>query len=252
MKFENKVALVTGASSGIGKATAIAFAKQGARVVLADVATEAGRQAAAEIESSLGVPALFVPCDVSKAADVEQLVRAAVDRFGRLDFAFNNAGIEGLPTATEECTEESWNRLIDINLKGVWLCMKHELPLMVRQGEGAIVNCSSIAGVVGFPMVAAYTASKHGVIGLTKAAALEHAKRKIRVNAVCPGVIATPMVDRFTEKAAERETALVSGAPMGRIGRPEEIADAVLWLCGGESSYVTGHALIVDGGWTAQ
>jgi NAD(P)-dependent dehydrogenase (short-subunit alcohol dehydrogenase family) len=252
MKNIEKVALVTGASFGIGKATATAFARDGAKVVLADVSAEAGQRAADEIGKTFDVPTLFVKCDVSKSADVERLMKNALDRFGRIDFAFNNAGIEGIPAPTDECTEENWQRTIDINLKGVWLCMKYEIPIMLKQGEGAIVNCASIAGLIGFPSIPAYTASKHGVIGLTKTAALEYAKKKIRVNAVCPGVIDTPMVERFTGRNAEKSAALASGEPIGRMGQPAEIAEAVTWLCSDRSSFVTGHALVVDGGWTAQ
>jgi len=252
MKNIEKVALVTGASFGIGKATATAFARDGAKVVLADVSAEAGQRAADEIGKTFDVPTLFVKCDVSKSADVERLMKNALDRFGRIDFAFNNAGIEGIPAPTDECTEENWQRTIDINLKGVWLCMKYEIPIMLKQGEGAIVNCASIAGLIGFPSIPAYTASKHGVIGLTKTAALEYAKKKIRVNAVCPGVIDTPMVERFTGQNAEKSAALASGEPIGRMGQPAEIAEAVTWLCSDRSSFVTGHALVVDGGWTAQ
>jgi NAD(P)-dependent dehydrogenase (short-subunit alcohol dehydrogenase family) len=180
------------------------------------------------------------------------MVRAAVEKYGRLDFAFNNAGIEGMLGLTHECQEENWTRVIDINLKGVWLCMKYEIQQMLKQKGGAIVNTSSIAGMIGFPAIPAYTASKHGVIGLTKTAALECAKSNIRINAVCPGVIQTPMIDQHVHGDAQEKEKLVGGEPMGRVGQPEEIASAVLWLCSDSASFVTGHPLVVDGGWLAQ
>lgn len=247
---KKRVALVTGAASGIGKATAWAFAKENYAVMLADVSS--AEDLAAEITKATGAPAVFMRCDVSRTEEVEKLVKTTIARFGGLDAAFNNAGIEGLSAPTTECTEANWQRVIDVNLKGVWLCMKYELAHMLEAGGGAIVNCSSIAGLIGFQNIPAYTASKHGVIGLTQTAALEYATRKIRVNAVCPGVIATPMIDRFTHNDAAQQKALASGEPMGRMGKPEEIADAVVWLCSERSSFITGHSLVVDGGWTAQ
>jgi len=250
-RFAGKVALVTGASSGIGKATALAFAREGADVVIADVLDDGGQGTARAIES-LGRKAMFVHCDVSKDSDVKALFNRISNTFGRLDFAFNNSGIEGQQGFTPDCSEENWNRVIDINLKGVWLCMKYEIPLMLKQGGGAIVNCASIAGVVGFPGIPAYVASKHGVIGLTKTAALEYAKSNLRVNAVCPGVIQTPMIDRFVHGEAQIQKQFTDGEPVGRLGNPEEIASSVTWLCSQESSFVTGHPLVVDGGWVAQ
>jgi NAD(P)-dependent dehydrogenase (short-subunit alcohol dehydrogenase family) len=250
--FENKVALITGASSGIGRATALAFAQEGARIILSDINVEAGEKLAAEIIKKFDKPAIFIKCDVSKGSEVANLIHKSIQHFGRIDYAFNNAGIEGAQAPTAECTEENWDRVINTNLKSVWLCMKQQIPQMLKQGGGSIVNCASIAGVVGFPGIPAYTASKHGIIGLTKAAALEYAKTGIRVNAVCPGVIQTAMIDRFTHgdpKAAEQ---LAAGEPIGRVGKPEEIANAVLWLCSDKASFVTGHPLIVDGGWVAQ
>jgi NAD(P)-dependent dehydrogenase (short-subunit alcohol dehydrogenase family) len=249
--FTDKVALITGASSGIGKATALAFARSGASVGVVDVNAEAGLETMREIER-LGRKSIFVECDVSKEEAVRSAVEATVDVFGRLDCAFNNAGTEGEQAFTADATLENWNRVIDVNLRGVWLCLKYELRQMLRQKAGAIVNCSSIAGRVGFPGIPAYVASKHGVIGLTKTAALEYAKTNIRVNAVCPGVIDTPMIERFAHGEAQARTRLIEGEPIGRVGRPEEVAAAVVWLCSAEASFVTGHALIADGGWTAQ
>ncbi len=250
--WSGKVALVTGASSGIGQSTALEFAKLGANVVLADCQEEAGQKAAQMIAAETGSKAIFVKCDVSKSADVKNLMSETIRVFGRLDCAFNNAGIEGIPAPTADCTEENWDRTIDINLKGVWLCMKEQLPIMIKQGSGSIVNCASIAGVVGFMNVPAYTASKHGIIGLTKTAALEYAKSNIRVNAVCPGVIHTAMVDRFTQGSEENLKLLCAAAPMARPGQPVEIASAVTWLCSSAASFVTGHSLVIDGGWVAQ
>lgn len=247
----NKVALVTGASSGIGKATALAFARDGYSVVLADRDEAAGEAAAREAEA-LGAAAHFVPCDVSREADVANLVAETVSTFGRLDAAFNNAGIEGELAATADCTLENWDRVIGVNLKGVWLCMRAELRQMLQQAEGgAIVNCSSVAGLAGLPTVPAYVASKHGVVGLTRTAALEYATRNIRVNAVCPGAIETPMLERFMQGEQGRQQ-MIATEPVGRIGSPEEIAAAVIWLSGPGASFVTGHALAVDGGWTAR
>ncbi len=250
-EFEGKVALVTGASSGIGRATALAFAREGARVCVADVNEEGGRQTVKLIEKEGGT-AFFVKCDVSKASDVKATVDAVVKKFGRLDFAFNNAGVEGKPALTADCSEENWGKTLDVNLKGVWLCMKNEIPVMVKQGGGVIVNVSSVAGLVGFPGMPAYVASKHGILGLTKTAALEYAKANVRVNAVCPGAIRTPMLERFTAGNPEAEKQITATIPMARVGKPEEIAGAVLWLCSQKASYVTGHALVVDGGMTAQ
>jgi NAD(P)-dependent dehydrogenase (short-subunit alcohol dehydrogenase family) len=250
-QFNGKVAFVTGASNGIGRETALAFARSGAKVVACDVDPKGGESLLMEFKK-LNAEGIFLACDVSKAKDVSEAIQKTLDRFQRLDFAFNNAGIEGQPGSTMDCTEENFDRTIAINLKGVWLCMKAQIPQMLKQGGGAIVNCSSIAGLVGFTGVPAYTASKHGVIGLTKTAALEFAKQNIRVNAVCPGVIQTPMIDRFTHGEAQIREQLVKGEPVGRVGTPDEIAQAVLWLCSEASSFVTGDAMVVDGGWVAQ
>ncbi|MGE4133795.1 MAG: SDR family oxidoreductase [Bdellovibrionales bacterium] len=250
-KMNGKVALVTGAASGIGRATAAAFAKAGAQVALVDINFKLGKEVQETIRNREG-QAEFFECDVSQGAPVELLHKEILKRFGRIDFAFNNAGIEGVPAPTAECSEQNFDRVISVNLKSVWLCMKWQIPQMLKQGGGAIVNCASIAGVVGFPGIPAYVASKHGVLGLTKTAALEYAKQNIRVNAVCPGVIQTPMIDRFVHGEAQARDQLRDGEPVGRIGQPEEIASAVLWLCSNESSFVTGHPLVVDGGWVAQ
>lgn len=249
--FDEKVAIVTGASTGIGRATALAFAREGARGVVADVPVAGGDETVRLIKKA-GGQATFVKTDVSKTADVKVMVQEAVRTYGRLDCAFNNAGIEGAAAPIVDNTEENFDRVIGINLKGVWLCMKYEIPEMLKQKGGAIVNCSSIAGLVGFPGITPYVASKHGVVGLTKTAALEYAKSGIRVNAVCPGVIRTPMIERFTGGKAEAEAQLTAGEPVGRMGAPEEIAEAVVWLCSDAASFVTGHPMVVDGGWVAQ
>jgi NAD(P)-dependent dehydrogenase (short-subunit alcohol dehydrogenase family) len=245
--FSNKVVIVTGAGSGIGHATALAFAQEGAKVVVSDIDSKMGLSTVEEIKKNNG-EAFFVKCDVSSEEEVKNLVSKTVEKYGRLDCAYNNAGVEGKVSTTTECTSDNWDRTINVNLKGTWLCMKYEIPEMLKNGKGSIVNCSSIAGLVGFETIPAYVASKHGVIGLTETASLEFAKQNIRVNAVCPGVIQTPMLERFTN---HNEQAMAQQDPMGRVGKPEEIADSVLWLCSDKSSYVTGQAIAVDGGWVA-
>lgn len=245
--FEGKVALITGGSFGIGRATAIAFAQRGAKVVVVDVLENP--EELKQIKES-GADGLFLKCDVSKESEVSDMIDKAIRHFGKIDFAFNNAGIEGQMASTQDCTEANWDKTLAVNLKGIWLCMRHEIPHMLKKG-GAIVNCASIAGLVGFPGLPAYVASKHAVIGLTKTAALENAKSGIRINAVCPGVIKTAMVDRITGKDKVAEKQFESQEPIGRMGQPEEVAAAVTWLCSEGSSFVTGHALAVDGGWIA-
>lgn len=246
-QFSGKVALITGGGTGIGRATAIAFARHGAKVVVADVAEAAGNETVA-LARAENTDAFFVHVDVAKADQVEAMVRAAVDMYGRLDFAFNNAGISGAQAMTADYPEEWWDRVIDINLKGVWLCMKYELQQMQRQGSGVIINTSSTAGQTGSRGVSAYVASKHGVIGLTRAAALEYARSNIRVNAVLPGTIHTPLIDSFTGGDERILQQFAEGEPVGRLGQPEEVANAVLWLCSDGASFVTGTTLAVDGG----
>jgi NAD(P)-dependent dehydrogenase (short-subunit alcohol dehydrogenase family) len=247
--FKNKVAIVTGGSSGIGRATALAFAKKGAKVAVVDWV--AANETVTLIKE-MGAEAIFIQCDVSKSTDVKAMVEQTISAFGRLDYAYNNAGIEGMSAATHDCTEENWDKTISINLKGIWLCMKYEIPEILKQGKGVIVNCSSVAGLVGFAGLPAYVASKHGVVGLTKTAALECAKLGIRVNAVCPGVIQTPMIDRLTGSNKEVVAQFTGLEPLARFGLPEEIANAVVWMCSDDASFVTGHAMAVDGGFVAQ
>ncbi len=251
LSFENKVALVTGAASGMGLATAKAFAVAGAAVALADV-NEAALRSAADDLVAAGHKAIGIRCDVADEAEVAAMVEQTVSTFGRLDAAFNNAGVQAPPSDMADEAAGEFDRVNAINLRGVWACMKHELRHMREQGSGAIVNCSSLGGLVGLPCRAAYHASKHGVIGLTRSAALEYAPRGIRINAVCPGIIDTPMVASMLVSQPEAMKELMKEQPIGRLGRPEEIAAAVLWLCSPGSSFVIGHALAVDGGYTVR
>jgi NAD(P)-dependent dehydrogenase (short-subunit alcohol dehydrogenase family) len=249
-KFTGKVAFVTGAASGIGRAAALAFAREGARVSVADLSEESNRETARLIEQQ-GGKSLAVRCDVTRAADVKAALDKTVQAFGRLDFAFNNAGVEPkklVPTA--EVEEEEWERIVGVDLRGVFLCMKYEIPMMLAHGGGAIVNTSSGAGVIGIKNNAAYTAAKHGVIGLTRSAALEYAAQKVRINAVCPGYIDTPMIERFAGRSDEARAKVVAEEPIGRMGTPEEIAATVVWMCSDAAGFMIGHALVVDGGQT--
>jgi len=247
-ELQNSVAIVTGASTGIGAATARRFAEEGAAVVAADVNVADGEETVAEINDA-GGEATFVETDVSDPDDVAEMVETAVETYGGLDYAFNNAGIEGDMVPTAEQPMENWERVIDVNLKGVFLCLQAEIPAMLEADGGAIVNTSSVAGVVGSPGIGPYVASKHGVIGLTKSAALEYAESGVRVNAICPGLIETPMIDRT---GSEFRDQAIAGTPMGRPGTPEEIGDAAVWLCSEEASFVTGEAMVADGGFVSQ
>jgi NAD(P)-dependent dehydrogenase (short-subunit alcohol dehydrogenase family) len=248
--FTEKVAFVTGAANGIGRAAAIAFAREGASVTVADI-SERGNEETARMIEQFGGRALAVRCDVTRAQDIAAALDKTIDAFGRLDFAFNNAGIEYDIKPAAEVTQEEWDRIIDIDLRGIFLAMKHEIPLMLKQGGGAIVNTSSGAGVKGFKGGAAYVAAKHGVVGLTKAAALDYAAMNVRINAICPGIIDTPMMDRFSGGTEEGRRAVIAQEPIGRMGTPEEIAATVVWLCSDAAAFVVGHAMVVDGGQTA-
>ncbi|MFL9946766.1 SDR family oxidoreductase [Paraburkholderia agricolaris] len=249
--FEGQVALVTGAGSGMGLTTAQAFAEAGAAVVLADFNEAAVRSAAEQLVSE-GHKAIAVRCDVADEAQVKEMVDLTVATFGRLDAAYNNAGINSPVAETADASSEEYERVMAVNLRGVWNCMKYELQQMRKQGSGAIVNCSSLGGLVGIAGRGVYHASKHGVLGLTKSAGLEYAARGIRINAICPGIIGTPMVTGMIEREPEAMDALMKEQPIGRLGRPEEIASAVLWLCSPGASFVIGHALAVDGGYTVR
>jgi NAD(P)-dependent dehydrogenase (short-subunit alcohol dehydrogenase family) len=249
--FSGRAGIVTGAASGIGLACARALAAAGAAVVLADSDRDAGERAAASLATSNGADATFVTTDVSRDDEVLALVAAALERHGRLDFAVNNAGIEGAQAPVAEVAEADWDRTIEVDLKGVWLCMRRELPPMLVAGRGAIVNTSSVGGLVALPGSAPYTAAKHGVIGLTKVAALDYAPHGVRINAICPGVIDTPMVARLIAERPEIEAEMRAGEPIGRFGQPEEVAAAVVWLCSDAASFVTGVALPIDGGYLA-
>ena len=243
-----KVALVTGGGSGIGRQACLVFAREGAQVVVCDVAVEGGQETVGQIEQA-GGQATFIRADVAQAAEVEALVAKTVETYGRLDCAYNNAGIAGRTARVADDSEQNWERILAINLKGVWLCLKYEIAHMLTRGGGAIVNTASDAGLIGLRRAGAYVASKHGVVGLTKTAALEYAKANIRVNAVCPGPIDTPMLREASERVID---AMATAQPNGRLGQPREIAEAAVWLCSDAASFVTGHPMPVDGGYLAQ
>lgn len=251
ISFENKVALVTGAASGMGLAAAKAFAEAGAAVAVADV-NESAVRAAADTLISAGHRAIAIQCDVANMEQVSAMVEKTVGTFGRLDAAFNNAGVQSPVAETADADPKDYDFVMGVNLRGVWNCMKYELLQMRKQGSGAIVNNSSLGGLVGIAERGIYHASKHGVVGLTKSAGLEYAAKGIRINAICPGIIETPMVTVMLETQPEAMDALMQVVPMGRLGRAEEIADAVLWLCSDAASFIVGHALPVDGGYTVQ
>jgi len=251
-RLDGRVALVTGAASGIGRATALAFAQHGANVVVSDVAVAGGKETVERIQAS-GGEATFVRADVSVAEDAANLVQSAVEAYGGLDCANNSAGIEGAGFAPHEYPEDLWDRVMAINLKGVWLCLKYEVEQMLRQGGGAIVNTASVSGLIGVPNASGYVAAKHGVVGLTKSAGLAYATKGIRVNAVCPGFVRTPMLEALmAERGPEYEAIVVAAEPVGRLGSPEEVAEFVVWLCTDAASFVTGAALPVDGGYVAR
>ncbi len=249
---EGKVALVTGGGSGIGRATAALFAREGARVAVADVGMEGGEETVKAIRTA-GGEAVFIRADVSRADEVQALVGRVVETYGRLDCAHNNAGIGGSGALTADYLQEDWDQVLRVNLTGVWLCMKYEIPVMLAQGRGSIVNTASVAGLAGAPRLSAYVASKHGVVGLTRTAALEYARAGLRINAVCPGWTRTPMVESaLAARPYLQEAQIIESEPIGRMATPEEIAEAVVWLCSDAASFVTGHAMAVDGGLMAR
>ena len=248
-RFEGKVVFITGGGSGIGRATALRFAREGANVTVVGLSDTDNRETARLVEE-VGQRSLAVTCDVTDSKAVQTALRQTVDQFGGLDIAFNNAGIELVPTPLAEITEEQFDRIINVNLRAVFVCMRNEIPLLLERGGGAIVNTSSGAGVKGFPGGTAYGASKHGLIGLTRCAALDYAAANIRINAICPGIIDTEMMDRFTGGTEEGRAAVIAQEPIGRMGSADEIASAVAYLCSDEASFTIGHAFIMDGGQT--
>ena len=249
--MQGKVALITGGGSGIGRATAFRLAREGVKVMIADYVPEGAERVVKAIKEA-GGDASCVAADVSVTTQVEMMVNKTVETYGQLDYAFNNAGIEGTIADTVSYPEDSFDRVIAINLKAVWLCMKYEIPQMLKHGGGSIVNTASTLGLVAIEGAAAYNAAKHGVVGLTKTAALEYAQKNLRVNCVCPGFIRTAMVERAMDKAMLAEEQMIAIEPIGRLGKPEEIAEGVCWLFSDASSFVTGHSLTIDGGWTAR
>jgi len=250
LSFNGKIVLVTGAASGIGRAIALAFGRAGASVVVADVSIEGGHATAAMIVEN-GGKALFVQCNVTRAAEVEALVEKTINYYGRLDYAVNNAAVEEERQPLADADDEQFDRIMNVNVKGVWLCMKHQLRQMLKQGGGAIVNMADVYGLVGSPNHAIYGASKHAVVGLTKSAAIEYGREGIRINALCPASVKTPMLARALERDPASEKKLKAAHPMGRIAEANEIAQAALWLCSDMASYVNGHEMVVDGGYTA-
>lgn len=249
--LKNKVVLVTGASAGIGRTTALAFAKQGARLAISDVQQQEGNALAKEI-TNMGKECIYINCDVGNTKQVEAMIERVVDHFGSLDIAYNNAGIEGEMSFLPDGSAENFDQVINVNVKGVWSCMKYQIPVMKSQGKGVIINCSSIAGIIGSPGLPVYVASKHGVVGLTKNAALESARDGVRINAICPAGVQTAMLDRIVANNPELKQQMNDMHPIGRVAQPEEIANAVLFLASDQSSFITGHELLVDGGYTAQ
>jgi len=249
--FENKIGIVTGGGSGIGQTCALTFAGAGAKVVVADVQAEGGNETVALINGN-GGEATFVKTDVAVAKDVEALISRTVATYGGLDIAYNNAGIEPPVAKVADIVEEDWDNVISINMKSIWLCMKYEIKAMLERGGGAIVNMASVVGFLGQPEMASYVAGKHAVLGLTRTAALEYVADNIRVNAVCPAIVDTPMVERFTKGDAEVVAALTAQYPIKRLLDPQEVADAVLWLCSDKASYLNGHSLVMDGGFSIQ
>jgi NAD(P)-dependent dehydrogenase (short-subunit alcohol dehydrogenase family) len=251
MQLTGKIALITGGGSGIGRETAVLFAQHHAKIAIADLNAAGGRETVQMITDG-GGSAFFVQTDVTQAAQVENMVNEVVGEYGRLDIAFNNAGIEGAPVRTADVSEAEFDQIIAVNVKGVWLCMKFELQQMLRQGSGVIINAASVAGLIGAHSMPAYAASKHAVVGLTRTAAVEYARKGIRVNAVCPAVIRTPMIERAIEQLPQLEQGAIQNNPSRRLGQPREVAEAVLWLASDASSFTTGATLTVDGGLTAQ
>ncbi|WP_129287434.1 glucose 1-dehydrogenase [Streptomyces sp. GZWMJZ-114] len=249
LRFVGKVAFVTGAASGIGRATATAFAAEGADVVVVDIDV-AGNEETSRLVAKHGGRVLALTCDVTSSRDVQEAVQRSTHEFGRLDIAFNNAGIEQPPAPLADISEDEWSRLLDIDLRSAFLCMKYQIPAMLENGGGSIVNTSSGAGVVGIRGQAGYVAAKHGLIGLTKSAALDYAAQGVRVNAICPGIIETPMMNRFSGGTPEGRARVIGQEPVGRMGSPEEIASAVLWLSSDLGAFATGHAMVIDGGQT--